>query len=321
MEGVRSVLEDPTFAIPSRPASSTREVAEYLSSWMPEHSDVVRTFEAKLICLLSSCINVQQSSLKASHEKMWSSYHTLRVSEEYVTEWNTFITESGCSVSPPIFYQHVGHYVFKKIIKKYHLIKETAPPRETPFNPTYKELNSIRYAAGWVARTLKKKLPKSSHPLKEDLWLCLRDLLDDGDDDQQESKEWVEAVDCGGLTQINNITFELFWAMEKALRTIVSASPVSHIPEECNEMIKNNDDVKFIWCLMSSDWAEASGKVLLEMIINEWTKIRGFSYASTWVEKFKSEQRKTTQKRKGLRKQLQTMPSRAKKARVERPSD
>ena len=100
---------------------------------------------------------------------------------------------------------------------------------------------------------MKKKLPKSSHPLKEDLGLCLRDLLDDGDDDQQESKEWVEAVDHGGLTRINNITFKLFWEMEKALRTIVSASPVSHIPEECNEMIKNNDDVKFIWWLMSSD--------------------------------------------------------------------
>ena len=53
-------------------------------------------------------------------------------------------------------------------------------------------------------------------------------------------------------------------------------------------MIKINDDVQFIWCLMSSDWAEASVRVPFEMIINEWTKIRGFSYVSAWVETFKS---------------------------------
>ena len=39
------------------------------------------------------------------------------------------------------------------------------------------------------------------------------DLLDDEADCPQESNEWVEAVDRGGLTRVNNITFELFWMM------------------------------------------------------------------------------------------------------------
>ena len=39
------------------------------------------------------------------------------------------------------------------------------------------------------------------------------------------------------------------------------------------------------------------------MIINEWVTLCGFSYASAWVEKFKVEH-KTTQKSKGVRKQL-----------------
>ena len=143
------------------------------------------------------------------------------------------------------------------------------------------------------------------------------DLLDDEDDSPQESNDWVEAVDRGGVTRVNNITFELFWTMEKTLRDIMSTTPVSRVPENSVEKVKNDDNVRFIWCLIGSDWAEASADALLEMIVTEWIKIRGFSYASAWVEKFKSQQRKTTQKAKGLRKQLQSMPPRAKKARVE----
>lgn len=79
------------------------------------------------------------------------------------------------------------------MVKRHHLIKGTAPPGEMSFNPTYEELNGIRYAAGWVAQALKKKLKRSSHPLKEDLGLHLMGLLDDGDDDQQKSKEWVDS--------------------------------------------------------------------------------------------------------------------------------
>lgn len=122
-------------------------------------------------------------------------------------------------------------------------------------------------------------------------------------------------MDHGGLTRVNSITFDVFWMIEKTLRDIMSISPISGVPDKCIESVKSNAVVQFTWCLMSSDWAEDSADALLEMIITEWIKIRGFSYASAWVEKFKSEQRITTQKAKGLRKQLQFLPPRAKKAR------
>ena len=40
------------------------------------------------------------------------------------------------------------------------------------------------------------------------------------------------------------------------------------------------------------------------MIVSQWVKIRGFSYAGAWVERYKAEQKITTQKSKGVRKQL-----------------
>ena len=105
-------------------------------------------------------------------------------------------------VAAPLFHQHVGHYLFKER----HHTTETTQHKATSFDPTHEE---IRYAAGWVARALRKTLKRSAHPLKDDLSLCIADLLDDKDDSTQESNEWVEAVDRGGLTRVNNITHAL----------------------------------------------------------------------------------------------------------------
>lgn len=64
-----------------------------------------------------------------------------------------------------------------------------------------------------------------------------------------------------------------------------------------------NDNVQF-WSNVCSDWEEEICDILLELIVNEWVTIRGFSYASAWVEKLKQETKMTTEKSKGLRKQL-----------------
>lgn len=42
--------------IPSRPAASSHKLAEYLTSWLPEHNEIAAMFEAKMVSLLTSCI-------------------------------------------------------------------------------------------------------------------------------------------------------------------------------------------------------------------------------------------------------------------------
>ena len=48
-----------------------------------------------------------------------------------------------------------------------------------------------------------QKLAKSAHPLKEELTLCLMDLLQEGEVevDADHSPEWVKTVDRGELKQ------------------------------------------------------------------------------------------------------------------------
>lgn len=98
----------------------------------------------------------------------------------------------------PSFYQFVGHDIFKQLIRIRHPIvirEHSAPPALT-----YHELNGLRYAAGYIPRMLRKKLVKSTHPLKEDIILCIHDLLDEGDEEEEEdeTQDWVHAINRGG---------------------------------------------------------------------------------------------------------------------------
>ncbi len=155
---------------------------------------------------------------------------------------------------------------------------------------------------------MRKKITKSSNPLKSDLLLCLFDLLDDGDDDDHESTKWLESINRGGLTRVNNNTYEVFHSMECEIRRHLSGF---QLPDQgtLTEAILANEDVQFFWTVTSSDWERSSATALLELIVKEWLKIRGFSLASAWVEKYKVISKQTTQKSKGVRKQLISKPA------------
>ena len=80
------------------------------------------------------------------------------------------------------------------------------------FYPTFEEASGIRYAAGWVVKELKKTLNKS--PKREkDVEILISAFIDDNGDQFNESTEWVNTVDRGGLAKVNNITFQLFFAI------------------------------------------------------------------------------------------------------------
>ena len=71
----------------------------------------------------------------------------------------------------------------------------------------------------WVAtvaipKMLRKKLRTSTHPLKYDIFLCIHDLLNEGDEEEDETQDWVHIVNRRGLTLVNNVTFDVFWQLK-----------------------------------------------------------------------------------------------------------
>ena len=202
--GVQALLNDGTFKIASQPAASARKIAEMLSTWIPQNEEKALKFEEGLVKLLSPSIQPQVKSLKAQREKMWTAYHALRTSKNYRALWESLFKQLGMTVSP-IFCQYVGHHIFKLLIAEHFTLNPTTST-DLPKPLTLEETFGLRYAAGYIPRSLRKKITKSKHPLKSDLLLCLFDLLDEGDDADHDSKRWVEFINRGGLTRVNNST-------------------------------------------------------------------------------------------------------------------
>ena len=72
--------------------------------------------------------------------------------------------------------QFIGHYVFKEIVKRHFTVSLSQKTSTSDFSMSYAEKNALRYSAGYVTRSVKKEIAKSSHPLKDDIVWCIDDM-------------------------------------------------------------------------------------------------------------------------------------------------
>ena len=49
----------------------------------------------------------------------------------------------------------------------------------------------------------------------------------------------------------------------------------------------------FFWSMLSAGWDEISATNVLDRVVSLWITMLGCSYASAWIEKYKTEQKKT----------------------------
>ena len=302
--GVQAVIEGDAFHTQSPVARNVLCAAEKLDGWLkhPENHLPAKEFLSWLLSTLKACVPRDISSTRM-REKMWSAYHQLRCSSSYVSKWQCFLKQSLGVESHPILYQSIGNAILDQVVTEKSHVSDTLSSTEQP-SITEQELNALRYAAGYIPRALSKKLKKSAHPLKDGMQLCLLDLLNDGDEQEGAAKEWINLIDRGSLKHINESTFQVMVAMELELRKHLQCKKPPNFVCEITEHILKNEDVQFHWCIVACDWEEEEAEALLEQVVKMWVTIRGFSFASAWVEKFKTASAKSLQKSKGLRKKL-----------------
>ena len=71
--------------------------------------------------------------------------------------------------------------------------------------------------------------------------------------------------------------------------------------------VVQSDDIQFYWIICKAGFNIDDEQVcdtLLLMITELYLTMRGFAYASIWIERYKQEAKKTTQRSKSLRKDL-----------------
>ena len=151
---------------------------------------------------------------------------------------------------------------------------------------------------------------RSSKPDEAELLRCVKALLK-GDDDEEAaslSAAWVNEVDRGGLWHVREGTYMLFVAMEEEVREHFRFGALEDSKERCRERLttalSSNDEILFHWCMLTAEIEEIHAQTVLDMLVSLWVTIRGFSFASAFIEMYKQEKKKALQRSKALRKDI-----------------
>lgn len=309
-KSIQLVLTDGGFNIPSVPAQTAQKTAEKLLEWVSDsdNSSLFASFASDLIKQLESCFKSSYQSFQRRREKMWEQLLKLRSSPRFRAMWSSFLLESIGVPACPIFFQYVVDDIFNSLIK--HHFKCDEPEEEEVddhIQLNYEEQNALRYTAGYVVNALIKKLKHSTHPLKEEMMCCLLEVDDRTEGDTPHGTEdWTRKVDRGDLKRIGDMMYGAFEAIELETRRFFRRDPsrLQNFKTQLQEKILSSDDVKFFWAIVSAGWEEDESEALLELLVEQYVTVRGFSFASGWMEKYKQANKKSSQKSKGVRKQL-----------------
>ena len=115
---------------------------------------------------------------------------------------------------------------------------------------------------------------------------CTKALLkeEDGEEPESQSATWVNEVDRGGLWHVicghgrGDLGAFLSWCYRRCRERLCTA-------------VSSDDEVLFHWCLLTAQSEEVHAQTVFDMLVSMWITVRGFAFASTFVEMYKQEKR------------------------------
>ena len=122
---------------------------------------------------------------------MWERYYKLRSSKSYVDLWIDVLKQVDFE-GGPIFYQFVTDFLMEQLIKlRYSVVVETNDEEVTLDK---EESSALRYCAGYMIRSLLKKVGRSKHKQKDELKKCLAEMTKEPKESTHNSTDWIKVA-------------------------------------------------------------------------------------------------------------------------------
>lgn len=266
----------------------------------------------EMISLLKNSLGTKTQTHSKRREKMWTLFYKFRTTN-LIYLWKRLLTQLGLpqKYEDPWLVQVLSRLMLNSAIK-YCLPPATLAADLGSETVTADEHNALRYAAGYVMHSLKKKYATTNPSVVS--WI--NELVDTGSDEGvtsffQFTKLWVEKVNRGGLFLVNDSLYEVFLAMEIVLRKFLKSIASDHRldKDRVSAIISEDNEIHFHWSMMSFDLDEETSQSVFSDIMKLWITIRGFAYASAIVDEYKRSSGLINKRKKALRKELKKKAS------------
>ena len=261
---------------------------------------------------VTNSLAITTQSCSKRREKMWALFYEFR-SSTLTTLWKDLLVQLNIpsKYNDPWLVQTASRIALEKYISiKYSL--PSASSSTDPMHLTVDEHNALRYAAGYVLLSIKRKNSFDNPSLVA--WIEKQTDVSgavNGVSYSQFTKMWIEKVNRGGLLLVSDNMYHVFHAIEMVLRQFLKGMTENHGLEKdkVTNVIYDDNEVQYFWSIMSIiDIDEESSERLLKDIIRLWITVRGFSYASSIVEDYKRSCG-ALKRKKSLRKELKKQNS------------
>ena len=314
---ISSLLEDLCLQLDSPRLTDLKRLGSAILKKATEEEGKFDDFSTELISTIRSVFTPQKTfrSSEAKRTKYWTSFNEVRVTK-LPKIWTKFLSGTHIEVKDKLLQQSVNQRLFEMLLPEQFPSQSSSIQTRT-LSLAKDELNVLQYVGGYVPHALLKKYDKLKGTKYEQFIECLGDMAVESEhtDIFEYTKEWINKVNRGGLFPLNDITYQLFIAIEKEVQVILPQYLASARPSDCKskenfqlevvDKVCNSDDVQWHWTLLSTCIdSEDHAIELLREIATLCITIRGFSIAATWLEVYKLATRKTVKRSSALRKEL-----------------
>ena len=308
LKALKVAVADEAFKLPTDPARKALHVATCVMQSCETNADKKDNLShqsKEMVASLGDCIPALATGglNKTQRQLMWAKYHALICSSKFKADW-TIILGHRCA----ILFQFLSRQMLDQLLLHRYPLPQSSSPG-FPLELTSEEEKALRYAAGYIAVSIKKQLitSKQSHPMHTALLygldnMCIEDSVEDS------SEDWLNFIDRGGLVHVNHTAFKFFLAMENELRQHLTTSKIEDMNDGCRVKLKvaivEDIDVQHYFQRVTEDLEEEEQKSLLSLVVDLYITVRGFSFTRSWMEMYKQQEKKRLQKSKSLRKKL-----------------
>ena len=172
--------------------------------------------------------------------------------------WNELVHKLNIEIDDPLLQQSLFQEVFEMCLCEHfascNSVEECCNESTISSALTSDELNVMRYACGYVPRSLLKKYEQKTGEVNSQYATCLGEMaVEGGEDFLSYSRRWFELVNRGGLYPLHNEAFHLFIEIEKCVRfylpkhALRTEADKESFKRNVHDNIFQNEDVQFHW--------------------------------------------------------------------------